>query len=233
MAIASKILPFFLLTFCSSLFAGCFGESAQSPEVAEPSRFVVTIENVSEKATVQSAFAPGIWVLHQQGSPLFIEGETDPGLGLENLAEDGSPDKLYDTLNEAYSAGKFDAASDGYSDAAAAPGESFSIEISAKPGDKLSFASMLIQSNDYFIGTSDDGFELFRGNEPITGAIETTIWDAGTEVDEPLGAGDNQPMQQVSPNTGADENGSVENSGLQGGQFVKVTLRLVEAAESD
>jgi len=39
-------------------------------------------------------FAPGVFAISSQGFPLFEEGKLDMGLGLEALAEDGSPGAL-------------------------------------------------------------------------------------------------------------------------------------------
>ena len=122
----------------------------------------------------------------------------------------------------------FDAISDGYDEAAASPGESFVIEFEARPGDRLSFAAMLIESNDFFFGTSDLGFELFPDGQPRSGAVEAIIYNAGTEVDEPLGQGDHQPSRQAAPNTGDNEDGTVEDSELDARQFVKITLQHID-----
>ena len=217
------------LILLSLFFIGCVDETGPNDEEPKARQFILSIENISSAAVTPSAFAPGIWVLHQQGNPLFVAGEKDAGLGLEALAEDGSPDQLYSSLEEAYEVAKFDARSDGYDEAAASPGESFTIEFSAKPGEQLSFAAMLIQSNDFFIGTSDEGIPLFDGTQPLVGEVDAIIWNAGTEVDEPLGSGENQPSRQAGPNTGSDEDGVVVDSNLDANQFVKITLALADS----
>ena len=56
--------------------------------------FLVRIENVSGDSDLPTPFAPGVWVLHSEPGPLFIEGEADKGYGLEALAEDGDPRDL-------------------------------------------------------------------------------------------------------------------------------------------
>ncbi len=68
--------------------------------------FVLRIENItagpflttSDGNTVPTPFAPGVWVVHVQENPLFTEGTTDIGLGLEALAEDGNPALLAEAL---------------------------------------------------------------------------------------------------------------------------------------
>lgn len=53
--------------------------------------FTARIENVSDGSVV---LAPGVWVVHADGSPLFENGMADRGDGLEALAEDGDPSGL-------------------------------------------------------------------------------------------------------------------------------------------
>ncbi|MBI1259912.1 MAG: hypothetical protein GC204_20790 [Chloroflexi bacterium] len=95
----------------------------------------------------------------------------------------------------------------------AMPGEAFEFTVKAAPGDHLSFASMYGQSNDSFFGFGDDGVALYDANgNPVSGDVsdQVLIWDAGTEVNEPLGSGPNQAPRQSSPDAGTPENGTVE-----------------------
>ena len=80
-----------------------------------------------------------------------------------------------------------------------------------KPGTRLYFATMFVQSNDWFFSpgrgldlAGDDGMAMMGD---MTGKME--LWDAGTEADEEIGAGPNQAPRQSGPNTGADEMGVV------------------------
>ena len=65
----------------------------------EAQNFTVRIENVSTSETLvidgnttaPVPLAPGSWVLHSEANPLFTVGESDRGLGLEGIAEDGDP----------------------------------------------------------------------------------------------------------------------------------------------
>ena len=84
--------------------------------------------------------------------------------------------------------------------------------VTAKPGDRLHFAVMFAQSNDLFIGPRASGIELFdREGRLFSGDATSTLvlWDAGTEVNQPPGAGPDQAPRQAAPNTGADENGVI------------------------
>lgn len=56
--------------------------------------FTVTINNISGSATIPSPLAPGVWVVHNSGNPLFIDGQADFGDGLEGVAEDGNAGPL-------------------------------------------------------------------------------------------------------------------------------------------
>ncbi len=58
---------------------------------------------------------------------------------------------------------------------------------------------------------SPNQIDLFVGGAPISADITNSIElvDAGTEVDEYAGAGNNQPLRQTGANTGTDENGTV------------------------
>jgi hypothetical protein len=70
--------------------------------VTHATRFTVRIENVSTPQTLKlsngttapAPTAPGIWVVHTKGTPIFAAGRPQSGLGLEALAEDGNPSQL-------------------------------------------------------------------------------------------------------------------------------------------
>lgn len=103
--------------------------------------------------------------------------------------------------------------------AAAKPGEAFEFIVKAKPGDRLSFASMYGQSNDTFVGTNEAGIALYDdGGKLVSGDVssQVSLWDAGTEVNEPLGEGPNQGPRQAMPNSGTPENGTVEPTAFGG-----------------
>ena len=65
-------------------------------EGSMPNEVVVKIENLTGSS---SPIAPGIWVIHNSGNPIFKENMADYGNGLEALAEDGNPGSLYDYTN--------------------------------------------------------------------------------------------------------------------------------------
>ena len=64
---------------------------------------------------------------------------------------------------------------------------------------------MLVQSNDWFFAFAPEGLELFdEGGAPVTGDVtdQVAVWDAGTEVDQEPGVGEDQAPRQAGPNTG-------------------------------
>ena len=93
------------------------------------------------------------------------------------------------------------------------PGQSETITFQAGKGHYLSLATMFVQSNDLFYAPDDTGMALYDGDgNPVTGDVTSAfdLWDAGTEVNEMPGTGANQAPRQSGPNTGPDENGTVE-----------------------
>ena len=85
------------------------------------------------------------------------------------------------------------------------PGEAYEFTFGANPGDKLSFATMFVQSNDLFYAPTGAGIALFNGMTPVNGDVtaQVHLWDAGTEMNEEPGVGANQAPRQGGPNMGA------------------------------
>lgn len=166
--------------------------------------FTLTIANHEDSPT---PLAPGLVLLHADGDgegTLFVPGEPDPGDGLESLAEDGDPT----ALAAAVGAETFQAEEGGYEAGPLLPGKSFVIEITASPGEHLTFANMFGQSNDWFFATEPGGIALFDDDgDPVTGDVTdaVAVWDAGTEIDQPIGEGADQAPRQATKDTGADD----------------------------
>ena len=163
---------------------------------------------------VTTPIAPGVWAVHSSGTMMFASGQADGGLGLEGLAEDGDPAPLATSLSGAtgiLSSGVFNTPVGAVGPAPAFPGESYSFMVTAEPGDLLSFATMLVQSNDLFYAPDDAGMPLFNGTTPVSGDVSSQImlWDAGTEANQPPGVGSDQAPRQAGPDTGEDEGGNV------------------------
>ena len=132
-------------------------------------RFTVTIENISGETALPGPFSPGAWILHDSAAPLFMSGQADYGDGLVAIAEDGDPTTLAAAL-PAMGAGAFTTPVGGAGPAPAFPGESYSFSFDGDPANpNLSFATMLVQTNDVFLAPDEDGIALFdavRGSDP-------------------------------------------------------------------
>lgn len=143
-----------------------------------------------------SPFAPGAYSIG--GNTIFMNGQ--PAVtGLEGLAEDGNASGYANVFNTPNGAG---------SPGPIFPSGSYSFTFSANETDNLSFALMLVQSNDWFVGA--DAINLFLNGSPISGDITSMLdlYYAGTEIDEHAGSGNNQPPRQMGSNSGVDENGN-------------------------
>lgn len=103
--------------------------------------FTLRIENVSTASTLwheggEAALplAPGVFVVHAQGAPLFAADDADCGERLEALAEDGDPSTLAASLDMAdsvHAVGAF-AVRDGADEPApTGSGQSYSFDVSA------------------------------------------------------------------------------------------------------
>lgn len=205
--------------------------------------FAVRIENVSTATTLRSAKgetapapnSPGLWVVHRKPAPLFRVGKTDLGWGLEAQAEDGNPAVLAEHCkghDGVVSVGVFNTPAGDNAPGPALPGKAYEFTVTAKPGDRLSFATMFGQSNDLFYAPGEEGIALFdsKGNA-FSGDVTSKLmlWDAGTEVNEEPGFGPNQAPRQAAPNQGTSEKKAVRKvkDGFTYptvGQVLKVTI---------
>ncbi len=192
--------------------------------------FTVTITNTSDTAALSTPLAPGAYAVHSSMDTLFAEGENDRGEGLEQLAEDGDPSTLVASLSGVSTvsvAGAFTNPDEGAEAGPALPGSTYSFTFEAMPGDYLSLATMIVQSNDWFFAPSSSGINLFDGGEPIDGDVTDAVglWDAGTEADEVPGEGANQAPRQSGPDTGEDQDGPVAAvPGYEGSISVEISI---------
>ena len=158
-------------------------------------------------------FSPGVvYAFSGASDPLFQQGQSATAeSGLEALAEDGGNQTMFDYLDG-------QGLSVAMSSGPILPGESITFDIEARSGDKLGFATMFVQSNDWFLAFNNDGVALFDGSgNPVSGteySVQAYLYDAGTEEDETVGFGDNQALRQSGANTGAaDDDTSVRRVG--------------------
>jgi hypothetical protein len=174
---------------------------------------------------------PGAYGIHTGENPIYTAGE-EASVGLEALAEAGPPtgfpdqpglvDELQSSM-EVVQAGAYTPAetvadpNDPMGEVPGAPpiapGGAFEFEIEAEPGQRLSFASMFVPSNDLFFSPGADGIELWpEEGDPVEGDVTDSVmlFDAGTEPNsEPPGFGPDQAPAQDALDQGADEGGVV------------------------
>jgi hypothetical protein len=187
--------------------------------------FTIRLENVSMPDTLETSadgdageqpvpLSPGAYAVHTEPEPMFTAGEPARGNGLEEIAEDGKPMKMMESLDGEMSvkqSGGFTTLVDADEPGPLTPGNAYEFEVEGSPGDRLSFATMFIPSNDLFYSPGDRGHALFDGDEALSGdvTIGVGLWDAGTEVNEEPGVGANQVQRQSEADTGETEDGSV------------------------
>lgn len=172
------------------------------------------IEALNANTGIATPLAPGVFAIHTTSDVFFVAGEADRGLGLEALAEDGNPAGLAESLMDGegiYNVGVFNTPEGAEEPGPLLPGNSYTFNFQASNGHYLTFATMFVHSNDWFYGL--ENFALFDADgNPITGdvTLEIILWDAGTEVDEAPGFGPNQAPRQAGPDTGDDQNSTIE-----------------------
>jgi hypothetical protein len=199
--------------------------TSKRPRNDTPTRFTVRVENISntdgQKASDGTkwpfALSPGMFVLNARKGILFAEGQT-ANKGLEQQAEDGNPAELVKSLENMHHSsslhGVFNTPVGAMDPGPIGPGAAYEFTFTATPGMKLFIIQMFGQSNDLFYA-NDAGVELFNSQgKPIAGDITSklVLWDAGTEVNQEPGLGLDQAPRQKSPNTGAEENGTVHRA---------------------
>lgn len=179
---------------------------------AQEQTFRIRLENKSGGTSFPGPFAPGVWAVHSAPGVLFVPGEPDGGMGLESLAEDGGVSAVASALGDnpdVESSGAF--VMPVGSDAAGPlfPGEAYEFTVTATPDAPwLSFATMLVRTNDIFAAPGPDGIRLFsETGEAVQGDVTSSLsfWDAGTELNEAPGMGPDQAPLQSAPDTGPRE----------------------------
>jgi hypothetical protein len=197
------------------------GTLAQGAPAA--TKFTIKVENISKGEvlklsngkSVPFVSAPVLWAVHTgSANPIFVAGQVDAGKGLETLAETGNPAPLSQSLDGAN--GVVAVSADDHPVGADAggpivPGQGYQFDVTAAPGQTLSFAWMFGQSNDLFF-SNDRPIALFDATgKPVTGDMtaQLALFDAGTEVNEEPGLGPNQGPRQKTPDAG-----TVEHQGI-------------------
>lgn len=178
--------------------------------------FKVRIENISNSEGLAAedgskypfALSPGMFIVTNDKMNFFKAGKK-ANIGLEAQAEDGNPEILSKALlTEVGSTnmGIFNMPVGADKAAPILPGGSYEFTFTAEVGQKLNFITMYGQSNDLFYAP-EKAIDLFVKGEALNGDItnKLVLWDAGTEVNQAPGIGDNQAPRQKAANTGTDE----------------------------
>jgi len=184
------------------------GALAEDGAHSELAAFLADISGVTH------LLAPGAWAVHTTEDPIFSVYMADRGDGLEGLAEDGDPSVLSASLasqSGVMESGIFNTPTGAEGPGPLLPGNTYGFSFTATLDERLSFATMLVQTNDLFYAPTGSGIELFDGQTAISGDITNMLilWDAGTEMNEMPGVGLNQAPRQSGADTGDDESGLV------------------------
>lgn len=194
---------------------------AEDGNPAELADFLAPLTGIS------TPLAPGVFSTHGADAALFVLGSSDAGLGLEALSEDGDPSALGEALGEldtiAHS-GVFNTPGGASEPGPALLGGVYSFEVPLTEGNRLSFATMFVQSNDWVFATPAEGLDLASLDGDISDQL--LLIDTGTEIDQLLGFGPDQAPRQAGPNTGAaDDDSSVRIvEGRSAARYIRVTV---------
>lgn len=186
-----------LITIAGALVAASTSQAATSIRV--------TIDTLS---TV--GLAPGIAGFSNGSFDIFDPGSA-ASAALENLAETGSPADFSPNSGGAVLGPGVGPGSPPIF----APGASGSAIFTVPDGDtRFNFAAMLLPSNDWFIGngSSFDVSSLLGGNVGDSLAFEfTTVWDAGTELEDFAFSPGNGLIGVTTPGDGGPDSGADQN----------------------
>lgn len=191
----------------------CTLASLALPALGQQQRVRVTFENL---APAQGTFQTPLWVAFHDGSFDMYDLGAPAGEPLERLAEDGQTSVLAADFLVG-GAGTVEGTIPG-PDGPLAPGQkagaSFLLDPLAPSSTYLSYASMVVPSNDAFVANDDPmAIHVFLGPSgqfiaPNTFVVGQEVLDAGTELNDEV------PMNtallgQTTPDTGVDEGGVV------------------------
>lgn len=127
-------------------------------------------------------------------NPLVEVGETDAGIGLKELAQQGDASILAAALESMAGVKKVYVLPASNTTVllpmiGGAPGGSVSQQLEVIEGDRLAIATMYGFSNDWFFATAGEGIDPTQPGD-VSGAVK--LYDNGTAVDQYPGAGNNQ-----------------------------------------
>ena len=182
---------------------------------------------VTNLAVADGSLLTPVFVATQNGIYDQFDIGSAASENIERLAEDGTTGPRIAASLASGGVGEAQATAGG----PLAPGESRVLTFFADPSDPftqyLSYASMVIPSNDAFVGNDDpQQLELFNEDGSLIrrvgeGAFIVTgddVLDAGTEVNDEIPE-NTAALAQTAPNTGVTENGVIrQHEGFQGSE---------------
>ncbi len=209
-------------TVMTALFLGVQANSFAFAKVKKEATFKVRIENISnaygvagqDGAKYPFALSPGLFIVNHKKQYFFDEGKK-ADTALELQAEDGNPESLSKKLLTrvgSFYMGVFNTPVGAAMPGPLLPGNSYEFTFQGSEGMRLNLIAMYGQSNDLFYSPRQ-AIDLFdKGGNPLSGDITDSLllWDAGTEVNQAPGVGDEQAPRQKTANTGKAENGVVQ-----------------------
>lgn len=209
------------LAVAAVIIVGYSATNVSFAKAKKTGTFKVKIENIGSPDGIATAdgskypfaLSPGLFIVNHKRQWFFNEGEKASD-GLELQAEDGNPEKLLRSLLTKVGSiymGIFNAPVGSDKPGPLLPGNSYEFSFEGTEGMKLNLIAMYGQSNDLFYAPKA-ALDLFDDNgNALTGDItdKFLLWDAGTEVNQAPGIGDEQAPRQKMGNTGKAENGVV------------------------
>lgn len=200
---------------------------AAASAVTHGASFQITVQNL---APANGTFLTPVWGGFHAGSFDLFDSGNAASAALESLAEDGNLSPLRADFASAAPTGVDGVAGSG----PIAPGSSVSFTVTLDPTSAnhrfFSYASMIIPSNDAFIGngnpTALQVFDL-SGNQLLSSFTVTggMVWDAGTEMNDEAPA-NTAFFGQAAPNTGVAQGGVIA---LHGGFNAPGTGGILDA----
>jgi len=196
--------------WAGSVVAVLFAGSAAAAPVT------ITVENLAPSNG--NYFTP-VWVGFHDGSFDTFDVGASASMGVERLAEDGNAGPLSSSFLGS-GAGTVDGVVPGPG-GPYAPGDvssmTFDLDFSDPESRYLSFASMIIPSNDAFIGNDDaTAYEIIGADGTFLGAsffiTGQQVLDAGTEVNSEAPS-DTAFFGQMMADTGMDQGGVIAQHG--------------------
>ncbi|HHC6599538.1 TPA: spondin domain-containing protein, partial [Vibrio parahaemolyticus] len=158
------------------VLAGCPNDDDN--DVAKSYRYTVSVENL----TANQPMSPLAVLTHNSNFQLFEIGQS-ASVELEHLAEGGSNAELIALMNSD------DNVYQGVSgNGLLLPGSSDEVTITVNPHryGYLSLASMLVNTNDAFVGETGLSLKSLAVGESYE--MNMNVWDSGTELNDELAA---------------------------------------------